>query len=220
MDQLHEELKIPIPDNNTLHQKEDSNPSLLGAGDSGSSMCVVEASESDESPAPSSGSNATTLVNEESEYETCDSALSSERSSVEQNLNQGVEEGKEKKDKNRPKSLVSVDTDSGISTSNSVISLEQNAKNIKDNVNQQKQHGTNISEIQILPISEKLAELDAGNREGESSETEPLQAKAKVTRSRSSSRKASESEGKVVSKPGTASSASHKGEKRLRIEFS
>ena len=97
MDQLHEELKTPFPDMNTPHQKEDPSPvpSLLGGGDSSnhSSACVPpESSESDESPAPSSSSDAT-IVNEESEYETCDSGLSSERSSVEQNLNQTLDDG-------------------------------------------------------------------------------------------------------------------------------
>ena len=120
-----------------------------------------------------------------------------------------IKDAGKKKDKNRPKSLVSVDTDSGISSSNSMASLDQNTKDVKDTVNQQKQQGS-VNEIHILPVAEKLAEFD---KEGERTETEPLQSqghsKVKGARSRSSSQKASEGDGKVV--PKAAPASSHKG---------
>ncbi len=194
MDQLHEELKMPIT-NDMLDSEEEQCPS---------STVIQEAEQHTEKEETTSPPLVETNSQSDTDYETCDSGMSSERSSVEHNTSgdEGTENittemthksqldihenevnsptestpSKRKRDKNK---ITPDDSSAAIITDTTSPKIENpdthNPKDLKESANLANRQASMAEAMTSSDSNNTITDIDSGEFSDAVSELEPLQ---------------------------------------------
>lgn len=151
MDQLHEELKSPVGFE-IIEQEDDGDTTLVEDDDDEDDEDESEGKETDTLVTHSTACKAETNSQSDTDYETCDSGLSSERSSVEHSISSGDEGAAMDADRNSLDSQGSGNPPRNLSTnnSNSTASLDtqhHNRTNSTASLDAQHHHNRRNSEL-------------------------------------------------------------------------